>query len=146
MLPLVVTFNPPLDEIERVPVPFPNVTLFVPVPRLTAPDPFRVNVPDPWLYPVTAEIAPELITIPLIVLLDVAAVIAPAEVTEKFEPPITVGPVPSPSVNVPVPFASSVRLVSAVDAEMVGLFPAKVRAEEVRVSWLIVPVTSKLST
>ena len=47
MVPPVVTFNPPLDEIANVPVLLPIVTLFVPVPRETAPDPLTVNAPDP---------------------------------------------------------------------------------------------------
>jgi hypothetical protein len=43
--PTVVTLRPPLEVRANVPVAFPTVTLFVPVPRDTAPLPFRVNPP-----------------------------------------------------------------------------------------------------
>ena len=84
--------------------------------------------------------APEFITIPLIVLVLVAAVMAPRLDTAKLEPAMTFVPVPVPSVNVPVPFALSVRLVSVVDGLITGLAPEKVSAVDVRVSVLIVPL------
>lgn len=45
--PVVDTLSPPLEAIASVPVVLPRVTLLVPVPRATAPEPFKVNVPDP---------------------------------------------------------------------------------------------------
>ena len=45
-LPLVVTFNPPLEIRANVPVVLPIVTLFVPVPKDTAPLPVAINIPE----------------------------------------------------------------------------------------------------
>ncbi len=44
--PVVVTFNPPLEVKAKVPVVLPIETLLVPVPKETAPSPFRVNAPE----------------------------------------------------------------------------------------------------
>ncbi len=73
--PLVETLSPPLEINSNVPVVLPMVTLLVPVPNDTAPAPLRVNVPEPWEYPVTPERAPPLMISPLMVLSVVGAVI-----------------------------------------------------------------------
>ena len=83
--------------------------------------------------PVTDVKAPLLITKPLIVSEEVAAVMVPAASTENVEPFITVGPVASPKVKVPVPLAVNVNPVSTVEAEITGEAPANVKAEEVKV-------------
>ena len=75
---------------------------------------------------------------------EVAAVIAPRELTAKLVPAITLVPVPVPNVNVPVPLALRVSPVSVVEGEITGFTPEKVRVEAPSVSVFIVPSTTKL--
>ena len=70
---------------------------------------------------------------------EVAAVIAPRELTAKLVPAITLVPVPVPNVNVPVPLALRVSPVSTVEGEITGFTPEKVRVEAPSVSVFIVP-------
>ena len=121
---------------EAVPEP---LTVKVPVP-------FNPKLPDVCEYPVTPERAPALMIKPLMVLVAFLAVMVPLVSTEKLDPLMMVFPVARPNVNVPVPLAETDRSVFRVEAEIAGAVPEKVKAVEVRVSPLIVPVTRRLSS
>jgi hypothetical protein len=89
--------------------------------------------PPVVVIPVTADKAPEETINPLIVSVLVRAVIVPLASTPKFDPLITVGPVASPKVRVPVPLALKVNPVLTVEEEITGDSPANVKAVEEKV-------------
>lgn len=73
----------------------------------------------------------------------VAPLRAPAALTLKVDPLITVGPVVVPRVRVPVPFAATDKPVFRVDGVIAGEAPLNVKAVEERVLVLMVPVVER---
>jgi hypothetical protein len=133
---------------ENVPEELPIPILLVPLPRRMAPSPPTVKAPEFWVNPVTPERAPLLTIRPLMVLVELLAVMVPPAVTfkpveamvkvpEEFPIPILLVPVPKRSV--PVPLAFTVKLVFTEEGEITGFSPEKVRAEAVKVLVLYVP-------